>query len=96
MYYILDKDKTPYQTTLDQVVLNMDNMKNIQEDKLNDGTSITTTFLFYSTQKHDGKPLLFNTRVVNESGTDYSELYKTYDEAINGHNRVVEMYKHNN
>jgi hypothetical protein len=96
MYYILDKDKRPYQTTLDQVVLNMDKMKKIQEDTLNDGTSITTTFLFYSTQKHDEKPLLFNTKVVNESGTDYSELYKTYDEAINGHNRVVDMYKQNN
>lgn len=96
MYYILDKDKTPYQTTLDQVVLNMDKMKNIQVDKLNDGTAISTTFLFYSSQKHDGKPLLFNTKVVNESGVDYSELYQTYDEAIDGHNRVLEMYKQNN
>jgi hypothetical protein len=95
MYYILDKDKTPYQTTVDQVVLNLDKMKNIQEDKLNDGTSITTTFLFYSTQKHEGKPLLFNTKVTNESGVGYSELYKTYDEAIDGHNRVLNMYKQN-
>jgi hypothetical protein len=71
----------------------MDKMKSIQEDKLNNGTSITTTFLFYGTQKHDGKPLLFNTKVVNESGIDYSELYKTYDEAIDGHNRVLKMYK---
>ena len=96
MYYILDKDKTPYQTTLDQVVLNMDKMKNIQEDILNNGTEIKTTFLFYGSQKHEGKPLLFNTKVVNETGVDYSELYKTYDEAVNGHNRVVEMYKQNN
>lgn len=96
MYYILDKEKTPYQTTLDQVVLNMDKMKYIREDILNDGTEIKTTFLFYSQQKHEGKPLLFNTKVVNELGVDYSELYKTYDEAINGHKRVVEMYKQNN
>lgn len=95
MYYILDKDKTPYQTTLDQVVLNMDKMKNIQEDRLNDGTAITTTFLFCSLQKHDGKPLLFNTKVINQSGVDYSELYKTYDEAIDGHNRVLKMYEQN-
>jgi hypothetical protein len=93
MYYILDKDKKPYQTTLDQVVLNMDKMKNIQEDRLNNGTAIITTFLFYGTQKHDGKPLLFNTKVTNQSGIDYSELYKTYDEAIDGHNRVLKMYK---
>jgi hypothetical protein len=92
MYYILDKEKTPYQTTLDQVVLNMDNMKHIQEDILNDGTEIKTTFLFYSQQKHEGKPLLFNTRVFKTTEV-YSELYKTYDEAINGHNRVLEMYK---
>ena len=95
MYYILDKDNTPYQTTLDQVVLNMDKMKNIQEDRLNDGTAITTTFLFCSSQKHDGKPLLFNTKVINQSGVDYSELYKTYNEAIDGHNRVLKMYKQN-
>jgi hypothetical protein len=74
----------------------MDKMKNIQEDKLKDGTAISTTFLFYSSQKHDGKPLLFNTKVINKSGVDYSELYKTYDEAIDGHNRVLEMYKQNN
>jgi hypothetical protein len=92
MYYILDKEKTPYQTTLDQVVLNMDNMKHIQEDILNDGTEIKTTFLFYSQQKHEGKPLLFNTKVFKSTEV-YSELYKTYDEAINGHNRVLEMYK---
>lgn len=95
MYYILDKDKTPYQTTLDQVVLNMDKMKNIQEDKLNDGTAISTTFLFYSTLMHNGKPLLFKTKVINKSGVDYSELYQTYDEAVDGHNRVLEMYKQN-
>jgi hypothetical protein len=92
MYYILDKQKTPYQTTLDQVVLNMDKMKHIQCDILNDGTEIKTTFLFYSQQKHEGKPLLFNTKVF-KSAEVYSELYKTYDEAVNGHNRVLEMYK---
>ena len=92
MYYILDKQKTPYQTTLDQVVLNMDKMKHIQSDILNDGTEIKTTFLFYSQQKHEGKPLLFNTRVFKSTEV-YSELYKTYDEAIDGHNRVLEMYK---
>jgi len=54
MYYILDKEKTPYQTTLDQVVLNMDKMKYIREDILNDGTEIKSTFLFYSQQKHEG------------------------------------------
>lgn len=96
MYYILDKDKKPFQTTLDQVVINMDRMKNIQVDELNDGTAISTTFLFYSSHKHEGKPLLFNTKVINKSGVDYSELYKTYDEAISGHNRVLEMYKQNN
>jgi hypothetical protein len=93
MYYILDKDKTPYQTTLDQVVLNMDKMKSIQEDNLTDGTAIRTTFLFYGSQNHEGKPLLFNTKVINKTGVDYSELYKTYDEAIDGHNRVLKMYK---
>ena len=92
MYYILDKQKTPYQTTLDQVVLNMDKMKHIQSDVLNDGTEIKTTFLFYSQQKHEGKPLLFNTRVFKSTEV-YNELYKTYDEAIDGHNRVLEMYK---
>ena len=92
MYYILDKDKTPYQTTLDQVVLNMDKMKHIQCDILNDGTEIKTTFLFYSQQKHEGKPLLFNTKVIKKTEV-YSELYKTYDEAVNGHYRVLEMYK---
>ena len=93
MYYILDKDKTPYQTTLEQVVSNMDKMKNIQEDTLNDGTVITTTFLFYTTQKYDGKPLLFNTRVTNQDGVDYSELYNTYNDAINGHKNVLNSYK---
>ncbi len=92
MYYILDKQKTPYQTTLDQVVLNMDKMKHIQSDRLNDGTEIKTTFLFYSQQKHEGKPLLFNTKVFKPTEV-YSELYKTYDEAVDGHNRVLEMYK---
>jgi hypothetical protein len=92
MYYILDKQKTPYQTTLDQVVLNMDKMKHIQSDTLNDGTQIKTTFLFYGQQKHEGKPLLFNTKVFNPTEV-YSELYKTYDEAVDGHNRVLEMYK---
>lgn len=92
MYYILDKQKTPYQTTLDQVVLNMDKMKHIQSDVLNDGTEIKTTFLFYSQQKHEGKPLLFNTKVFKPTEV-YSELYKTYDEAVDGHNRVLEMYK---
>jgi hypothetical protein len=92
MYYILDKEMTPYQTTLDQVVKNIDKMKHIQEDILNDGTEIKTTFLFYGQHKYDGKPLLFNTKVIKETEL-YSELYKTYDEAIDGHNRVLEMYK---
>jgi hypothetical protein len=39
----------------------------------------------------DGSPVLFETMVFGGEYDDYQERYHTYDEAEEGHNRIVEM-----
>lgn len=92
MYYLLDKQMNPYQVTLDQVVINLDRMKCIEEDTLSNGTKIRTVFTFFDVATHDEKPFLFNTKVYVDNTSVYSEIYQTYKEAVNGHKMVLEKY----
>lgn len=39
----------------------------------------------------DGTPVLFETMVFGGEYDEYQERYHTYDEAEEGHNRIVEM-----
>jgi hypothetical protein len=39
----------------------------------------------------DGTPVLFETMVFGGEHDEYQERYHTYDEAEEGHNRIVEM-----
>lgn len=95
MYYLLDKQMNPYQVTLDQVVINLDKMKEINEDILPNGTKIRTVFTFFDVATHNDKPFLFNTKVYVDNTSVYSEIYQTYNEAVSGHKLVLEKYNEN-
>lgn len=42
---------------------------------------------------YNNAPEVFETMVFNNGGSDHCERYSTYEEAMNGHERIVEMIK---
>src|SRR3982751_5760752 len=95
--YILDENKNAIRCDdLIEWARNFEHLdKRVGIDRVN-GKRISTVFLGidHSFGSNDG-PLLFETMVFKDNGYDdiYCERYKTYNEAVTGHNRVIELVK---
>ena len=92
MYYILDKENKPFPTTVDQVINNLDRMKNIRKDVINEDIEVHTVFTFFNLLKNDDRVYLFSTRVHKNGIKIRDEIYQTYDEAVKGHNKLLKEF----
>lgn len=54
---------------------------------------ISTVFLGLDHNFSGGPPLLFETMIFGGKHDGYQDRYSTWDEAVAGHNRAVEMVK---
>lgn len=93
MYYLLDKENKPFQTNIEQVIANMDRMKSIKKDVINEDMEIHTVFTFFNLLKGDERLYLFSTKVHKNGIEIRNEIYSTYEDAINGHNNLIKKYK---
>lgn len=68
--------------------------RRVAKTELPNGITIVTVFLGMD-YGWGGEPLLFETMVLGPSGNDtrVCHKYSTWDEALNGHNRAVEILK---
>ena len=58
----------------------------------NPGIEVSTVFLQCDHNFGSGPPILFETMVFNGDKEDEMERYSTYDQAIEGHKRIVAKY----
>ena len=93
MYYILDKDKNPVQATLEQFAKFCEQQgdKVVQQDKLPNGTFVSTVFLGLDHQFGDGPPILFETMIFGGEHDQYQERYCTWTEAVKGHRKALSL-----
>ncbi len=93
MYYILDKENKPFPTTVDQVINNLDRMKNIRKDVINEDIEVQTVFTFFNILKNtDNVVYLFSTKVHKNGIKIRDEIYQTYEEAVKGHNKLLKEF----
>ena len=57
------------------------------------GADVSTVFLGLDHQWGNGPPLLFETMIFGGGMDGYQERYSTWDEAVEGHARVVDKVK---
>ena len=91
------RDGTPYANAVEWskdfgIVEN----KIVKQEELPNGYFVSTVWLGLNHNYGEGKPLIFETMVFPEKGNYsdiYMERYSTEQEAIEGHNRLVEKWK---
>ena len=92
-YYLLDDNKVPYEVSLEesyQVYRDMD-MKIVKQETVGD-SKVSTVFLCLDHAWHGEEgPILFETMIFEGYYDSFQRRYKTYDEALRGHNDAVEM-----
>lgn len=92
-YYLLDANKIPYEVSLEEsykMYKDMD-MKIVKQETVGD-SKVSTVFLGldHAWDGEDG-PILFETMIFDGYYDEFQRRYKTYDEALQGHNDAVEM-----
>ncbi len=60
-----------------------------------DEQAVSTVFLALDHNFGDGPPLLFETMVFGGKYDQWMDRYHTYEEALAGHNRVIDRIKNN-
>lgn len=60
---------------------------------ISDDVRVSTVFLAMDHNWHGGEKILFETMVFGGRYDDYQERYHTWDEAEEGHKRIVEMVR---
>lgn len=77
-------DKVPVKCTLEEIS-NID--RRIQRDEYN-GVIVSTVFLPFDHSFNEEGPILFETLVFGGKNDGLMRRYKTYDEAVDGHNEI--------
>lgn len=100
MHYLLDENKKPYPVSIEESFKLYDDpdMKIVKSEYLyldNENVRVSTVFLGYNAAYEFGadKPLFFETMVFGGDYDDYMVRYETYQEAVNGHNEIVNKIK---
>lgn len=101
MHYLLDENKEPYEVSIEEAVKLYDDleMKIVKQDKLDDGTFISTVFLgmdhgwWDERKNHNYKPVLFETMIFGGEYDQYQERYTTYQKALEGHEQAIKLAK---
>lgn len=64
--------------------------RTVNKTQIDTGEEVSTVFLGINHQWGDGPPILFETMVFGGEFDEDQYRYSTWDEAVKGHNRVVE------
>lgn len=89
-YYVLD-GHVPRATTWRESFGHAE-VRRVASTDLGD-ISVSTVFLGFDHNWGDGPPILFETMVFGGDHGGYEWRYSTWDEAVDGHNRVVAAVK---
>jgi hypothetical protein len=65
----------------------------VDKTRLDDGVEVSTVFLGIDHNWHGNKPLLFETMIFGGEHNEYCQRYSTYEQAFEGHWRVVKQLK---
>ena len=104
MYYLLDKDKKPYQVSAKESLKVYDDpeMKITKQDRINDHVRVSTVFLSmdhsYSFDDEGNRienptPVLWETMIFGGEHSGYQERYTSHDDALAGHKRALDLVK---
>lgn len=94
-WYVLDKDNNIKEATIEEWIEWRDkNNVHVGDTTIGD-YRVSTVFLGLDHSFDGGLPVVFETMVfpTGSWSEDYCERYHTYEEALAGHERVVELYK---
>jgi len=96
-WYKLDENRNPFEVDLLECLIKTDDNENewrVGNDKI-DSARISTVFLGLDhNYSHQGPPILFETMIFSDDKNDqYMERYYTWDQALAGHKRIVELLK---
>lgn len=91
-WYKLDENNIPVPCDVLEAAIGESNT--IKRDDLPDGSWVSTVFLRLDHNFGDGPPILFETMVFGVGSMAELDMnrYVTYDEAIIGHNKMVEKH----
>ena len=97
MWYKLNKDKTVEKLPGDTYPTDsfFESEDHVVGKDIIDGQLISTVFLALDHSWNGGPPLLFETMIFDGPHDQYMKRYSTYDEALKGHNKIVEVLKLN-
>jgi len=65
----------------------------VAQTTVRDGVDVSTVFIGLDHQFGNGSPLLFETMVFRHGDGQDTDRYSTWDEAVNGHQRMVERVR---
>jgi hypothetical protein len=95
MYYKLNSDHTTEETTMEEFALYCDGEADsyrVGLCKMGEDLRISTVFLGVNyAYSPNEPPLLFETMVFGGEHDLFQERYRTWDEAVEGHARAIEM-----
>lgn len=105
MHYLLDKDKKPYKVTVVEMVEGLKDRvsKVVQQDivrgPFSEEVFVSTVFLgmdhSFGEDKTapDYKPVLWETMIFGGVHDQYMERYRSYEDAVEGHKKALELIK---
>lgn len=94
LYYRLDENHNPIPCDFwELIAFNSDpENKIVKRDEFKfDNIYVSTVFLGLNHAWRDGPPILFETMIFGGPHDRYQERYCTWDEAVAGHQRAIEM-----
>ena len=93
-HYYLNEDKTYRPASLHEWATQFEHMeRHVGDDQVN-GKHVSTVWLGLDHNYYGGLPLVFETMVFNEDGSDiYCERYTTWQEAEEGHQKATQWVK---
>lgn len=90
MFYRLDKDHNPIPCTIEEIDFS-EGARRVAKTQ-DDDIMVSTVFLALDHNwDSDGQPILFETMVFGGPLDQYQWRYHTWDEALQGHSRAVEL-----
>jgi hypothetical protein len=93
-FYDYDKEHNPIPCDMETWANKFGDMsyRKVAQDEVG-GTTISTVFLGLDHGFGEGPPILWETCIFFSEGSDVIERYTSYEDAVEGHQKVVEMMK---
>lgn len=93
-FYLLNDDHTvsdkPSDMSHDEWAMLWVRSRRVRWDQVQEGVVVSTIFLGIDHAYGGGPPVLFETMVDSDYGWDRQVRYHTWDEAVAGHEKIVE------